>query len=351
MKILYAIQGTGNGHLSRAKDIIPALKKRAQVDIIVSGIHAEIELPFKIKHWYKGFGFIFGKKGSIDLPATFKANKTCRFYKEVMTCPVENYDLVINDFEPVSAWAARSKGIPCFSLSHQGALHSDKVPKPQHRDWLGLFILKFYAPANKSYSFHFKNYDDRIYTPVIRNEIRNQKVTTGDHYTVYLPAYDDKRIIDVLNKLDPVKFDVFSKHSKNSYIVGNVKINQINSEAFSQSMAASQGVFCGAGFETPAEALFMEKKLLVIPMKRQYEQHFNAEGLHEMGVPVLPKLSLKYIENIRNWIETDQKIKVNFPDQTQDIIDELIADYKNIVSIESHKRKFNPFPKLEFIYA
>ena len=28
MKILYAIQGTGNGHISRARDIIPILKKK-----------------------------------------------------------------------------------------------------------------------------------------------------------------------------------------------------------------------------------------------------------------------------------------------------------------------------------
>ena len=28
MKILYAIQGTGNGHLTRAKEIIPILKEK-----------------------------------------------------------------------------------------------------------------------------------------------------------------------------------------------------------------------------------------------------------------------------------------------------------------------------------
>ena len=37
MKILYAVQGTGNGHFSRAQDVIPLLKKKAQVDILVSG--------------------------------------------------------------------------------------------------------------------------------------------------------------------------------------------------------------------------------------------------------------------------------------------------------------------------
>jgi len=59
MRILYAIQGTGNGHISRAKDIIPALKKRAQVDILISSTQAEVELPYKVKYKNKGLGFYF----------------------------------------------------------------------------------------------------------------------------------------------------------------------------------------------------------------------------------------------------------------------------------------------------
>lgn len=37
MKILYAIQTTGNGHLARAQSIIPRLKEIANIDIITSG--------------------------------------------------------------------------------------------------------------------------------------------------------------------------------------------------------------------------------------------------------------------------------------------------------------------------
>ncbi|MFM9142402.1 MAG: glycosyl transferase, partial [Bacteroidota bacterium] len=32
-RILYAVQGTGNGHLSRAGAILPALQKRGEVDL------------------------------------------------------------------------------------------------------------------------------------------------------------------------------------------------------------------------------------------------------------------------------------------------------------------------------
>ena len=37
MKILYAIQGTGNGHIARAEDIVPVLKRFGTLDVLVSG--------------------------------------------------------------------------------------------------------------------------------------------------------------------------------------------------------------------------------------------------------------------------------------------------------------------------
>ena len=49
MKILYAIQGTGNGHLSRARDIIPVLQQKGELDILVSGIQADVDLPYPVK--------------------------------------------------------------------------------------------------------------------------------------------------------------------------------------------------------------------------------------------------------------------------------------------------------------
>ena len=63
MNILYAIQGTGNGHLSRAVDIIPELKKYGKLDLFVSGAQAEITLPYPVKYKSKGLSFYFGKAG------------------------------------------------------------------------------------------------------------------------------------------------------------------------------------------------------------------------------------------------------------------------------------------------
>ena len=62
MKILYAIQGTGNGHISRARDIIPILEKKGTLDILVSGTQADVDVGYPVKYKLKGMSFIFGKK-------------------------------------------------------------------------------------------------------------------------------------------------------------------------------------------------------------------------------------------------------------------------------------------------
>lgn len=324
MRILYAIQGTGNGHLSRAKDVIPALQKRAEVDILISGVQADIELPFPVKYRYAGMSFIFGKKGGLDWLATFRHLNFFRFFRDFLRCPVQDYDLVINDFEPVSAWASKWRGVRCISLSHQSALLSKSVPQPKYKNWLGRLILKHYAPSQEKFSFHFAAYNSQIFTPIIRSEIRNTQSTPGAHYTVYLPAYSDEKIIDILSQIGDVKWDVFSKHAPGSYQKDNVNIQPVNGNLFSSSMASASGVLCGAGFETPAEALFLKKKLLVVPMKAQYEQYYNAAGLREMGVPVIKKLDKKSIPHISKWIAEDKVIPIDFPDQTQQIVDALL---------------------------
>ena len=320
MKILYAIQGTGNGHISRARDIVPILKLKGQVDILISGDIKQLEVPFEVRYRPHGLGFTFGKKGGIDLWQTFKNVDTQKVLKEIRSIPVENYDIIINDFEPISAWAGRLKKVPVIALSHQSAVLHHKSPKAKKFNWLERWVMKWYAPAKHQYGFHFESYHKDIFTPVIRDEIRRQTPSNKEHYTVYLPAYSDKKMINVLSQFKNVKWHVFSKHSQQSYVANNILISPIHNERFIESLVSSTGVLCGAGFEAPAEALFLKKKLLVIPMKTQFEQKCNAESLKRLGVLVIKKLSLKYTSEIKTWLENDQFVQVEYPDITADII-------------------------------
>ena len=327
MKILYAIQGTGNGHLSRARDIIPILKERGELDILISGMQSEVDIPYEIKYRFRGLSFIFGKKGGIDLWETYKKANFRNLFEEVHLLPIHLYDLVISDFEPVSSLACYLKNKKCIALSHQVAVLHKQAPKPQAIDLIGKSILKNYAPCSTKYGFHFLAYDSKIFTPVIRQEIRDLVTSKAGHYTVYLPAYSDKRIIKVLSQCKDVKWQVFSKYTNKKYKEDNVSVSPINNTAFITSMAEAEGILCGAGFETPAEALFLGKKLMVVPMKQQIEQKCNASALKQLGVPVIKALSVDKVSVIKNWIADGCVITIKYPDQTEGIIDQIIDEH------------------------
>lgn len=338
MKILFGIQGTGNGHLSRARDIYPELVKYGDVDVLVSGIQADVAIPFPVKYRMYGMSFIFGKHGGVDIVDTAKKLKLFRLLKDIKELPVDDYDLVINDFEPVSAWACKRKNKPCISVSHQCAVLNKNAPAPASGDPMGKLVLERYAPTTAAYGFHFKAFAEHIFTPVIRKEIRELAVTNKGHYTVYLPAYDDAAIVKHLSMFPDAKWQVFSKHNKEPFTSGNVTVTKIDNRAFIESMAASAGVLCGAGFEGPAEAMYLGKKVMVIPMLTQYEQQCNAAGAAAMGATVIKTLDTKYHAIINDWLANGQPIKVNYPDITEEIVAKIISTHAPIYKQE---RKIN----------
>jgi len=326
MKILYAIQGTGNGHISRAREIVPLLQQYGEVDLLISGTQAEVSLAQPLKYKFHGFSFVFGTKGGVDNWATFKIMNLPQLWRDMHSLPLSQYDLVINDFEPVSAWACRLQKIPSVSLSHQCSFVSPNTPRPEkwnYAEW----IFKYYSPTTYHIGFHFERYADFIHTPVIRSEIRNMETSNLGHYSVYLPAYDDKILFKHLSKAKDVEWQIFSKRQKTPFREGNVQILPVNNEGFNKSLASCTGLLTGGGFEGPAEALFLQKKVLMIPMTGQYEQRCNALAASRLGVPVVDEIDDSFDARISNWIKDDKIIRVNFPDETASIVDSMIKKY------------------------
>ncbi|MEJ0033626.1 MAG: hypothetical protein WDO15_26295 [Bacteroidota bacterium] len=106
----------------------------------------------------------------------------------------------------------------------------------------GEWILHNYAPVDKYVGFHFEEYDKNIYTPVIRRAIRDARITDAGHYTVYLPAYDDKKLVKLLLKFPKVKWQIFSKHAKAPYHVGRISVFPVSGSDFVDSIVSSTGV-------------------------------------------------------------------------------------------------------------
>jgi len=66
-------------------------------------------------------------------------------------------------------------------------------------------------------------------------------------------------------------------------------------------------------------------------MKSQFEQHINAAGLKDLGVPVLKSLKKKHVWLIQNWVDNFKPIQVNFPDQTQFIAEQIVKKYQPVL--------------------
>ncbi len=66
---------------------------------------------------------------------------------------------------------------------------------------------------------------------------------------------------------------------------------------------------------------------MMIPMRNQYEQQCNALAASKLGVPVITEIDDQFIFHINNWISSDKKIIVDFPDETAKIVDNMIKQY------------------------
>jgi len=324
MKIFYAVQATGNGHISRAMEILPYLERYGKVDIFLSGANNTLELDASVKFRSKGLSLFYTNGGGLNYPEIARQFAPLRILKEVKELPVEKYDLVLNDFESITSLACAYKKVPSVNFGHQASFISPKVPRPKKKEWMGEWILRNYARATQYIGLHFKQYDDFILPPVIKREILQAEPTDKGHVTVYLSSFSDATVSRYLSPLKDYSFQVFSKEIKQPVQQGNILFIPVNKHAFNKSLASCKAIITGAGFETPAEAMYLGKKLLVIPIRGQYEQFCNAAALEKMGVPVLKGLDGEFATVFGNMMQQRKKPALKLDHSTESIVSYLM---------------------------
>ncbi|HEY0297776.1 MAG TPA: glycosyltransferase family protein [Arachidicoccus sp.] len=324
MKIFYAIQATGNGHISRAMELLPHLEKYGTVDIFLSGCNSTLQLNAPVAFRSKGASLIYTCNGSLDYKKTFSAFSFRRLLQEAKDLPVEEYDLVINDFEAITSRACKIKNVNSIHFGHQASFVSDNTPRPKKKNMIGEWILKNYAQGSQNLGLHFDKYDEFIQPPVIKSEIWNGYITEKGHITVYLPSYCDNELIDIFSAIEDVRFEIFSRQSKTVSKNKNITLIPVDKLLFNTSFTSCSGIITGAGFETPAEAIFMNKKILAIPIGGQYEQICNAAALKKLGVKTLHGIDENFRNEVKEWLEQPKPIyHISFK-STQNIIDKLM---------------------------
>src|SRR5271154_6197352 len=111
MKIFYAVQATGNGHISRAMELLPFLERYGQVDIFLSGANNSLTLDASVKFRSKGLSLFYTNTGGLNYGQIIRRLSPLRIWREVRDLPVEKYDLIINDFESITSLACAYKKV------------------------------------------------------------------------------------------------------------------------------------------------------------------------------------------------------------------------------------------------
>lgn len=302
MKILYAIQATGNGHISRALQLRSALENFGQVDYFLSGNNYHLNVDLPIKYRSKGISLYCTPKGKIDIFKTVVEFLKNKARKEAMELPIEKYDLVINDFEPITSIACAIKKVHSVNVSHQASFLSENTPRPEWRSVVGEYILKNFAPASDYIGLHFKEYDRFITTPIIKNSVLQAEPVNGNEIVIYLPQYSLETIIASLRNHEKYNFIIFTGDVNHFVQYGKIKVYPVNNQYFTECMIHCHGVITAGGFETPSEALYMRKRLISIPIAGQYEQQCNTLALRkEWNILVLKSLKQLNFNMFTNW--------------------------------------------------
>lgn len=320
MKILYSVQATGNGHISRAMEVMPYLQQYGKVDVFLSGSNSNLQPDLPVRFRSKGVSLFYGNTGGLDYIRMLKDFSLKRIWKEAKDLPVEQYDIVLNDFESITSLACKLKNVPSIGFGHQASFRSEQTPRASKKDIAGELILKQYATATGYVGLHFNAYDDFIYSPVLKKEVIEAEPVHDGHITVYLSHYSDEVVLQALQQLRDIRFEVFSKKVKQPVQYSNVTLLPISNEGFTKSMIRSLGVITGAGFETPAEALYLGKKLLVLPIRGQYEQLCNAAALKDFNVKVVDKITPGFAQQVKQWLETQEIKPLHLSHSTYDIV-------------------------------
>lgn len=325
MKIFYAIQATGNGHISRAVQLYPYLQKFGEVDFFLSGCNASLDIDLPIKFKSDGCSLHYSKCGGLNYWDIVRNVRPKQIYKDAEALPLKNYDVVINDFDSITSLACKMQKVHSVQFGHQASFISPLTPRPQKKNLIGEMIFKHYATSPKHIGLHFDKYDDFIFLPVIKDQIINAEPKNKGHITVYLPSFQQDCLEKAFNKLPNLSFHWFLNTIKDKYTDKNITYYPVNQTYFNKSLINCEGIITGGGFETPSEALYLGKKILTIPIRQHYEQECNTAALKKLGVPVLYDIEDDFDLIIEEWLDSPTeypKIKANnVPETLQYLFD------------------------------
>ncbi|MDD5579467.1 MAG: glycosyltransferase family protein [Methylobacter sp.] len=317
MRIFYGVQGTGNGHITRARIMAKELFA-AGIDVTFqfTGRPASKYFDMEVFNGYQvRTGLTFNtSKGQVSYLKTACDVKPITFIKDIKSLDLSGYDLVISDFEPVTAWAAKTQNIPVLGIGHQYAF-SHKIPR-EGSDPLAEQVMKYFAPADRSVGLHWHHFGQPILPPIINTPEIPQNILKNK-IIVYLPFENQQEVIKLLSSFKNFEFHIYSSDNLSSKFE-HIFCHPLSHEGFQKDLYACNGILSNAGFELASEALQLGKKILAKPLHAQMEQISNAAALKQLGYGhVMQDMDSSIIEH---WLHDNHAVRITYPNTAKLVV-------------------------------
>ena len=345
MKIFYGVQGTGNGHITRARVMAKELYAVGiDVHFQFTGRPADKYFDMEVFNGYQSrTGLTFHtEKGQVSYLKTALDAKPITFIRDMKSLDLSGYDLVISDFEPVTAWAAKSKKIPVLGIGHQYAFNH-KIPR-EGSDPVAEQVMKHFAPADVGVGLHWHHFGQPILPPIIDTPEMPESIIKNK-IIVYLPFENQHEVIRLLSPFKNFDFHLSSPEPVPS-IFSHIICNPQSRDGFQKDLYDCAGIISNAGFELASESLQLGKKILAKPLHAQMEQISNAAALHQLGYGhVMHDMNSSAIDH---WLHDNRAIHITYPNIAKVLVEwiqnsmpemdadfiETIWDTVNILHIE-----------------
>ncbi|MHA8071772.1 glycosyltransferase family protein [Aquirufa ecclesiirivi] len=306
-KFIFTIQGEGRGHLTQAISL-SQLAQEAGHEVVgyAVGSTNNRKIPSFFTDYigdkpllqYESPSLCYGNGKAVQVGKTaIQAFSKFKTYwnsaSELASFIDENRpDGIINFYESITGlhqWRTGAK-IPCISIGHQYLLlnkYFQTIPEKKiDQFFLNLNTQITAIGSKKKLGLSFlplendtkRNID--VIPPLLRKEVKELKSTAGKSWLAYLTHFRLAEDIMAWSTLNPdIQLDCFwdhPNHKETFQFSSNLTFHPINAELYLEKMSQCAGLISTAGFESIAEAMYLAKPTMMVPVPNHIEQMINA---------------------------------------------------------------------------
>lgn len=342
-KILYGVCGIGNGHTQRQLPLIEHFSKDHQIVIFAY----DSSFSFYSTHFKDNpsvtvlevaVPFYVGNKDGVDLEATKKLPSNNKDYdgingkavaaaEKIIGVP----DIVITDYEPISAEYAYKHKVPLITIDQQSKYLTGEFPTELHGQTYADEVARlkmFFPTATARIACSFfdvvkkdNGEDVLMLPPILKDSILAMENTPTN--PISIPVYFSSQkefpqsleeVTSACSSKPEIQFHIFAPTLTEVHSTTNVTFYKHGDERFREILRNCSGIISTAGHTLLSEAMHLGIPVYAIPLA-VYEQQMNAEVIDKNGFGIrsekIDKQGLEYflgnLSKFRNSIKQDTK--------------------------------------------